>query len=133
MTTNREWNNFWDRAWNDAWMDVAAETENRYTFYSYRTEDGSFLAKVDLPGFSSKDIKISAEDNNLLVVSGNREPTENEKKLVVKPFLSFREIMPLSCKYNAQEASAEIKNGMLWISIPVKNKSANSKQIEVAG
>lgn len=130
MLTTKQWNEFWDAAWNDAWKDIVDELETRYTFYSYRTEDGSFLAKVDLPGFSSENISVSAEGNNLLVVTGNREPSENERKLVVKPQLKFREVMPISSRYDAQEAKAEMKNGVLWISIPTKSK-ITGKPIQV--
>jgi HSP20 family molecular chaperone IbpA len=128
MWNKKDWENFWDGAWSDAWKEIADEID-KYTFYSYRTEDGSFLAKVDIPGYTSENIKITAE-GNLLVINGTRDPTENEIKLAVKPTLKFKEIMPISSRYDAQEAKAEVKNGIMWISIPPKNKAAG-KPIEV--
>lgn len=95
-------------------------------------KDGTLDFNVELPGVEKNDIHINVEDGNL-IISGERieETTDGSEKLRCERFYgkyyrSFR----LPEYADTEKISAELKNGLLKVSIP-KKEEAKRKTIDV--
>lgn len=96
-------------------------------------DDHKFAINVMFAGFEKKDIKIDMQDNELIVV-GEKSETKEEKneKYHLSEFRSgkFRRSFYLPDSANMDKAEAELKNGILNVTIPKKAK-AKVKEISI--
>lgn len=99
-------------------------------------EDGdNVVVEAKIPGFKEEEIEISVEDN-VLTITGNaqEEKVEEDKKKkyyykeVTKQ--SFTRSVSIPSKVDAENATAEIKDGMIKITMP-KLPEAKPKKISV--
>lgn len=94
--------------------------------------DKDFTVKAEVPGFSIKDLTVSAEPNSILI-HGKKEQTKEEKdgKKVRYSEVSSSEIcrrIDLPASINPDKVSATLNNGVLELNI---SKAAPPKTIEV--
>ena len=86
-----------------------------------RETDEVVMLQVALPGLEAKDIDIHVSQAAVLI-SGDRPQAElkQEEHLISSEFLygKFRRVIPLNTKVKNAEAQADIKNGMLTLTIP---------------
>ena len=86
-----------------------------------RETDEVVMLHVALPGLEAKDIDIHVSQAAVLI-SGDRPQAElkQEEHLISSEFLygKFRRVIPLNTKVKNAEAQADIKNGMLTLTIP---------------
>ncbi len=98
----------------------------------FRDRDGVVI-RAEVPGFSSDQIEISAEEQSL-VVKGNRQadtqPSAGSYHRRERQHGSFARSIALPRDLDATKASAECRNGLLTIRIP-KNEAAMPKQIPI--
>ena len=78
--------------------------------------------RVELPGVTAEQIKISI-CNTKLRISGEKKRRPNRRKILSylcseRSFGKFERIVPLRWTFSIREASAELSNGMLHISLP---------------
>jgi Molecular chaperone (small heat shock protein) len=96
------------------------------------TED-DYRLHLDMPGMSTDDIKISYQDNEL-VVSGERTSKragDNEEFVrVERSFGQFRRAFTLPRTVDADSISATYENGVLTVTVP-KTETVNPRQIEI--
>jgi len=96
------------------------------------TED-AYRLHLDMPGMSTDDLKISYQDNEL-VVSGERESSrtnENEEFVrVERSFGHFRRAFTLPRTVDADNISATYDNGVLTVTVP-KTEAVKPRQIEI--
>ena len=92
-----------------------------------------YLAKMDLPGLESDDVKVKVE-NHQLIVSGERK---EEKRDEGEDFLriersqgSFYRSLPLPENTKTDAIDAKLKNGVLMVHIP-KSEQEKAKTIKV--
>jgi HSP20 family protein len=95
--------------------------------------DKSVEVKLDVPGVSSKEIKIQL-NGNLLTVRGERTE-EQEKKgkkfhRVERRFGSFSRSITLPCPVQEDKVAAEYRDGVLSITLP-KTEERKSRKIAV--
>lgn len=100
--------------------------------------DDAFEIKTDLPGIKSEDVNIEIRDNHL-TISGS---TSEEKKTEVgegrkyhrleRRTGSFSRSIRLPCDVEEDNVDAELKDGVLTISLP-KAQQAKSKKISIKG
>ena len=92
-----------------------------------------FLFKVELPGFKANEVQISLE-NNLLTLTGERKLENEEKKqnyIKVERFYgTFRRSFQLPNTIDAAKINAEMKEGLLQLSLP-KRVEVQPKQIKI--
>lgn len=81
--------------------------------------DGNPLIQIPFPGYSKEDIKVSIE-GNLLTISADIK--EEEQTYFRK---SFDKVYRLYEQIDADQVSAEMKNGLLTITIHKKERSTN--------
>lgn len=98
-------------------------------------EDDKVVVKIKTPGFKVEDLDINVEDN-VLCINGsvNNEVNEEDKKR--KYYYreirneSFSRSVSLPTRVKSDEASAEIKNGILEIVMP-KAEESKPKRIQI--
>ncbi|MDR9501871.1 MAG: Hsp20/alpha crystallin family protein [Desulfurivibrionaceae bacterium] len=91
---------------------------------------------AELPGMDEKDISISLEDDFLLI-KGERqeEKKEDDEEYFYREISSgsFRRMIPLTAKVDADKVEAEFKKGVLKVTLPkvAGAESEKAKKIEI--
>ncbi|PWA78910.1 class II heat shock protein [Artemisia annua] len=101
----------------------------------------SYVFIVDMPGLKSGDIKVQVEDDNVLVISGERKREEEEKE-GVKYVRMERRIGKFTRKFslpenaNIEKISAVCRDGVLNVTVekvpPPEPKKPKLIQVQVA-
>lgn len=93
----------------------------------------AFVFKADLPGVESKDIEVQTTDNRLSI-SGKRSAEKEAKTETTyrceRAFGSFTRAFTLPAGGDLDKVAAELKNGVLTVTVP-KKPDAKTKQINV--
>lgn len=86
---------------------------------SYRSEvrDGGLHLEFALPGLDKSDISVTSESNHLVL----------EIKKSSNWTLEGKSSYMVSDSFNLEETSAEMKNGVLFVTIPEKSTSGSKK------
>jgi HSP20 family molecular chaperone IbpA len=101
----------------------------------YADEDGTLHFDFAVAGYKEEDIDLTFEDDHLILkLSPKKEEDKKEWKYFVKRVKysesELKAYVPFS-KYDVNEAKAEMTDGMLKVSIPVREDSKPVKlQIE---
>ena len=96
------------------------------------TED-AFLVRATLPGLTPEDIEVSVEDDVLTIKaerSEEREESDEHFLLRERRSGSYRRTVRLPVGVDGENVSAEIKDGVLTLTLP-KREEHKPKQIEV--
>jgi HSP20 family protein len=95
--------------------------------------DGSFLVTAELPGVKSEDIEVNVE-NNVLTVKGKKESKKEEKgeKYYVseRQYGEFERCFTLPQTIDASKINAEMKEGVLTVTLP-KSKEAVGRKVAI--
>jgi len=95
--------------------------------------DDNYTIKVDLPGVSKDDLKISYE-NGALAISGERKSEKETKDAkfhrVERTYGNFYRSFTLPQQINQDKIEAEFSNGQLEITIP-KTEEVKPKQLQI--
>ena len=95
--------------------------------------DNEYQVKVELPGITKEDVKISLEQN-LLTVKGEKKQEKETKESnfhrVERSYGAFQRSFTLPSSVKGDKVDATFANGILTINMP-KAEEAKPKQIEV--
>ena len=98
------------------------------------TEDkNNYYLRAELPGIKSDDLEINATDNNISINGERRLPEENGNARFHRRERDsgrFSRAITLPGKVDNDKISANMKDGMLTITIP-KAESAKPRQIQI--
>ena len=93
----------------------------------------AFIVKMDVPGLSEQDIDVSIA-GSMLTVSGKREEEAADEGdrfyAYERSYGSFRRSLALPEGCDAEGVKADLKNGVLMISVP-KGAGAHSRRISI--
>lgn len=92
----------------------------------------SFVYKAEVPGLAQGDVSVTVEDD-ALVLRGERKadiPDGYEIRLRERPPVAFTRKLPLAGKVDSEAVTAELKDGILTITLP-KAKDTLPRQIAV--
>lgn len=96
--------------------------------------NGSLEVTLDMPGFKREDIEIDVADNRL-TVSGKREMEEKEEgkdfHRIERQSGSFQRSIRLPAEVAADGAQAELKDGVLKVTLPKSEKAKEARRIEI--
>ena len=101
---------------------AAVSPANRRGWYAKEDEDGLQL-RVDMPGLGKEHVKVSAEQNTL-IIKGEGEKEDGDEDGVRR----YSSRIDLPDGYKMNEIKAEMKNGVLKIVVP-KAKEEERKDV----
>jgi HSP20 family protein len=96
--------------------------------------DGEVVVKMEVPGVEKDKLHLTVADDRLTVRGESRKETEEKRKNYYRQEIqygAFQRSVPLPVEVDAAKASAELKNGMLKVTIP-KSKQPKAQEIKVA-
>ncbi len=95
--------------------------------------DEAYRLHLDMPGMSRDELKISYQDNQL-IVSGERKSAQTDEDeefvRVERSFGQFRRSFSLPRTVDADNISATYDNGVLTVTVP-KAETVKPRQIEI--
>ena len=89
------------------------------------------LVKVEIPGMKKEDIKISLQNDNLLIEGEKKQEKEDKNKnyhRIERIFGKFKRIITLPCEVKTDKVKAKYENGLLMVSLP---KSEETKSVTI--
>src|SRR3981081_2795622 len=96
--------------------------------------DGNFVVSAELPGLTDEDISVAITDS-AIIIEGEREVEREEDEGGVRRtelrYGQFYRAIPLPEGANVEQARAEIKDGVLQVSVPVPQAQSNVRQIPI--
>lgn len=95
--------------------------------------DNTYVAKVELPGVSKDDVKITLQDNTLTIrgeKKSEKETKEANYHHLERSYGAFQRSFALPGSVKSDKVEAEYKDGILTITLP-KSEESRRKQIDV--
>ena len=97
--------------------------------------DTAFVATVDLPGLTKKDVEVALEDN-VLTISGernfeNKEDNGTKFRRVERSYGVFRRAFTLPPGVDTAKVDAIFKDGVLTLTMP-KSDTAKPRKISIS-
>jgi HSP20 family protein len=100
----------------------------------YETDSHTLVLKAELPDVAREDIDLRVE-NNTLTIQGSKkmdkEVKEQQYHRVERVYGNFTRTFTLPPTVDASKIGAEFKNGVLTVTLPVREE-AKPRQIQVA-
>lgn len=96
--------------------------------------DGRFVVKADLPGLKKEDVKVNVQEG-MLVIEGERKQEVEEKKeglyRTERTYGSFYRSLPLPEGAKLDKITANFKDGVLEVAMPIEKAEKAAKAIPV--
>lgn len=92
-------------------------------------EKGYFL-RVDIPGFSKEQVKVYVEEGHL-VIKADQGSEETNSKFASRNYGSFSSRLLLPENVEFEKISAELKNGVLIVTVPKLAKLPKKDLIDI--
>jgi HSP20 family protein len=95
---------------------------------------GKLLVRADLPGLRKEDLRISVEDN-ALILEGERKIEKEDNQSGIyrseRSYGKFRRVILLPDGVDPDSAKAQFNDGVLEVSIEVPARESRSRRIEI--
>ena len=105
-----------DRMFDETMLDMLSTFKPKNE--SMKVDEDDLVMSFDVPGFSKKDFKITVEDTTLVI-----DGTTEDRKF----FKSYK----IQKGWDVKNTSAEVKNGILTLTIPKKEIKKDLVEISV--
>jgi len=96
--------------------------------------DGEMTVKMEVPGVEKDQIQLTVADDHLVVRGEARKEKEEKKRNYYRQEIrygAFQRAVPLPVEVDAARAKAELKNGMLTVTLP-KSAQPKAREVKVA-
>jgi HSP20 family protein len=97
-------------------------------------DDKEFLIKAELPEMKREDVKVTVDDN-VLILSGERRQEKEEKNKryhrIECEYGSFSRSFTLPPGTSGDKVAAEFKDGVLRVHLPKDAKASATKSVEI--
>ena len=96
--------------------------------------DGEVIVKLEIPGVEKDKLQLTVADDHLTVRGEVHKDGEEKGKHYYRREIhygAFQRSIPLPVEVDATKATAELKHGMLKITLP-KSKQPKAREIKVA-
>lgn len=98
-------------------------------------KDDCYVVSAEVPGVDEKDIEVTLQDGVLTIHGEKKEEKEEREKdryYYERVFGSFRRSIPLPAEIDESKVSAELKKGVLHITLPKSERALKeAKKIPV--
>jgi HSP20 family protein len=113
--------------------DGETRTSNLYPPADVLENKDSFIVRAELPGLKKEDVKVTLQ-NNILVISGEKKREEEQKDQnvhrVERSYGTFYRKFELPVAVDSKNIQAEFKEGVLTFELP-KVEEAKPKEITI--
>jgi HSP20 family protein len=95
--------------------------------------ENEVIVRADLPGFSKEEVSVNATENTLTIEAKRKEKKEEKGERfyrIERKVGSLRRTVSLPVEIDAERAKAKMKDGVLEIVLPKKEKR-KGKEIEI--
>jgi HSP20 family protein len=93
-------------------------------------EDDKVIITTDLPGIDKDDIELSLRENSLIISAGKEKDEETKKEGYIRrerALMRYYREIPLMSGVTESGAIAQLKNGVLTITLPKVNQLAEKR------
>ncbi|MGK7344435.1 MAG: Hsp20/alpha crystallin family protein [Candidatus Nitrospinota bacterium M3_3B_026] len=97
-------------------------------------DDASFFLKIEVPGVSLENVFMEINDRSVLLVGERKRDRETSREsyiMVERGYGRFMRSFVLPGPVKENEASASLRDGVLTVIIPKKDRSGRSRTIKV--
>lgn len=112
------------RFWRELWS-PPIETFER---------DGRFVLRAELPGLSAEDVRLEVQDDALVLQGERKSELEAEEQGAFRSertYGRFSRTIPLPEGAEGEKAQAKFENGILEVSIPLRDAGSRHRRIEI--
>jgi HSP20 family protein len=95
---------------------------------------GELTVKIEVPGVERDQIQVTVADDVLTVRGETRKESEEKRKNYYREEIcygAFHRTVPLPVEVDGAKASAELKSGVLKVTLP-KSKQPKAHEVKVA-
>jgi HSP20 family protein len=114
----------------------SAELQTWAPSIDIRQCNGTLEVAAELPGLKKEDVKVEVTDDSL-VIEGERKQEHKEDHEGYhrweRSYGRFYRAIPLPEGAKTEQVKAELKDGVLRVSIPVPESKSKARQVPVAG
>jgi HSP20 family molecular chaperone IbpA len=93
-------------------------------------KDHKITIRMELPGYKKENITVKVVDD-VLIIEGNANRTEEVGELLASTIDSFDRKWKLSDNAIVDEIEADVRAGVLAVTVPLKCEKARSKDIPI--
>lgn len=140
---NSHWVNHFDHAINDLMGGSLADIVNKGLVQTQPAvniikSDNAYTLEIAVPGLNKSDIDINIKEDSLIISSIIHEAKEGDKKedIVYSKrefnYGSFKRTFTLPENIDHEGIKANFKNGLLFITLPKKEKVDTSRTIKIS-
>ncbi|GAB2221858.1 hypothetical protein Droror1_Dr00013049 [Drosera rotundifolia] len=133
MRSMRQMLDMMDRIFEDA-MTFPGGVEVRAP-WDVMEDDEEVKMRFDMPGLSKEDIKVSVEDGDTLVVQGEHKKEggdDGDDSWARRSYSSYDTRLQLPDDCEVDKIKAELKNGVLFITIPKKEVERKVTDVQIS-
>jgi HSP20 family protein len=101
-----------------------------------RERNGNVEISAELPGLNKEDVKVECTDEGVQIEGEKkRESTSEEGGIhrTERSYGHFYRMIPLPEGANADKATAEFKNGVLQVRVPIDESKRKSRRLQITG
>jgi HSP20 family protein len=95
--------------------------------------DGDVIVKMEVPGVEKDQLQLTVAEDHISVRGETRKEHEEKRKNFYRQEIrygAFQRAVPLPVEVDAAKASAQLKNGMLTVTLP-KSRQPKAQEIKV--
>lgn len=134
MRSMRQMIDTMDRLFEDAVAFPGATSELRARApWDVNEDENEIKMRFDMPGLSKEDVKVSVEDDVLVIKGEGNAEQGKEDSWPKRSYSSYDTRLQLPDDCQKDKIKAEMKNGVLYISVPKTKVAKKVIDVEING